>query len=119
MSRRTSKGDLLLPTNEAEWKECIPSLESAKNCMFNRSGFSPAQRQLGHNIRLPASLGSDDPYDPALVLHAAGSEVQRTLKLRHLATHAFVKLTTHIALQKQAEPEAVSPKSSTPKTQAR
>ncbi|CAK9017006.1 Copia protein [Durusdinium trenchii] len=89
-----------LPTSEDEWKQCIHVLEAAKNRMFNRSGFSPAQRQLGHNIRLPGSLGSDDPCDPALMLGAAGGGIQRLLEMRHLAMQAFIKHTTNVALQK-------------------
>ena len=89
-----------MPSNDAEWKNCIHALEAAKNRLFNRSGYSPAQRQLGQNIRLPASLGSDDVYDPTLVLGAAGGDMQRLLHTRQLAMEAFIKHTTSTAIHR-------------------
>ncbi|CAK8987801.1 Retrovirus-related Pol polyprotein from transposon RE1 (Retro element 1) (AtRE1) [Includes: Protease RE1 [Durusdinium trenchii] len=38
-----------LPTSEGEWRMCIYAVEAAKNRLFNRSGFSPAQRQFGRS----------------------------------------------------------------------
>ena len=90
-----------MPSNESEWKNCIHALEAAKNRLYNRSGYSPAQRQLGQNLRLPASLGSDDPYyDPLLMMGAAGGEVQRLLHTRQLAMEAFIKHTTSTAINR-------------------
>lgn len=53
-----------VPTTEEEWRTCLHSVEAAKNRLFNRSGYSPAQRQIGANLRLPGTLASDDAYDP-------------------------------------------------------
>ena len=69
----------------------ITQEEAAKNRLFNRSGYSPAQRQIGMNVRIPGSLGSDDPYDAALMRSTAGSEVQRMLQLRDAAMEAFLR----------------------------
>ena len=88
----------VLPVNDSEWKMCIHSVEAAKNRMFNRSGFSPAQRQFGYNLRLPGSLGSDDVYDPALVIQASSSSMQRCLEIRQCAMQAFIKHTTSNAI---------------------
>ena len=54
------------PTTSEEWRTCVYAAEAATSRLYNRSGYSPAQRQLGCNIRLPGNLGSDDPYDPRL-----------------------------------------------------
>ena len=43
------------------------------------------------NVRIPGSLGSDDPYDAALMRSTAGSEVQRMLQLRDAAMEAFLR----------------------------
>ena len=49
------------PVDSEEWRMCIYAVEQAKNRLFNKSGFSPAQRQLGANLRMPGSLSSEDP----------------------------------------------------------
>ena len=38
---------------------------AARNRYMNRSGYSPIQRVFGFSTRLPSSLVSDDPIDPA------------------------------------------------------
>ena len=93
----------VLPTTWAEWKLCIYAVEAAKNRMYNRSGFSPAQRQLGYNLRLPGSLGSDDVYDPATMVQSTSGDMQRLLEIRHAAMQAFIKHTTSIAVAKAAK----------------
>ena len=35
------------PDNREEWEAVVHSVEQAKNRLYNRSGFSPSQRQLG------------------------------------------------------------------------
>ena len=88
------------PDNVEEWKQCIYSTEMAKNRLFNRSGFSPAQRQLGCNIRLPGSLAGDDAYDGALMRSTATSEVSRLLEMRDRAMEEFLKHTSQEALKR-------------------
>ncbi|CAL1154344.1 unnamed protein product [Cladocopium goreaui] len=90
----------VVPASDLEWRQCIHAVEAAKNRLFNRSGFSPAQRQFGYNMRLPASLGSDDEFDPAIVLNSAGMEMQRLLEIKHKAMEAFIKQTTSRAVAK-------------------
>ena len=88
------------PSGFDEWTACIYAVESAKNRMFNRSGYSPAQRQLGANIRLPGALTSDDPLDPKLVVNAAGESMSRTLAMRQSAMEAFLRCTSKEAVMR-------------------
>ena len=90
----------LMPTDWSDWKMCIHAVEAAKNRLTNRSGFSPAQRQIGFNLRLPGSLGSDDVYDPSLLAGTATGEVARTLQARQAAMEAFVKHVHEEALSR-------------------
>ena len=89
-----------LPTCEGEWKMCIYAVEAAKNRLFNRSGFSPAQRQFGYNMRLPGSLGSDDVYSPELLVQSSSDDMKRTLEIRSMAMQEFIKHTTSTAVAK-------------------
>lgn len=88
------------PVSPEEWRTCIYAVEAAKNRLYNRSGFSPAQRQIGANIRLPGTLASDDNLDPALMVHSAGEEVRRMLQIRQAAMEACLKHTAKAALQR-------------------
>ena len=88
------------PDSRQEWETMIHATEGAKNRLYNRSGYSPAQRQIGQNIRIPGSLGSDDPFDAGLVCQGAGGEVQRMLRMREVAMEAFIKQTTMDALKR-------------------
>ena len=63
--------DQMNPGDYDEWVQCLNAVEAAKNRLFNRSGFSPAQRQLGQNLRLPGSLMSDDKLEASLVCGGA------------------------------------------------
>ena len=93
----------VLPTSWGEWKMCIHAVEAAKNRLFNRSGFSPAHRQLGYNLRLPGSLGADDIYDPVMMVQSTSADVQRLLEIRHQAMQAFIKHTTNTAIVRAAK----------------
>lgn len=73
---------------------CIYAVEAAKNRLFNRSGFSPAQRQFGYNMRLPGSLGSNDVYSPELLVQSSSDDMRRTLEIRSLTMQEFIKHTT-------------------------
>ena len=83
--------DQMNPGDREEWVQCLNAVEAAKNRMFNRSGFSPSQRQLGQNIRLPGSLMSDDRLEACLVCGGASNEMQRSLRIREVAMEEFVK----------------------------
>ena len=88
------------PSGFDEWAACVYAVEAAKNRLFNRSGFSPAQRQLGANIRLPGALATDDPLDPKLVVNAAGESMNRTLAMRQSAMEAFLRCTSKEAVMR-------------------
>ena len=92
--------DQVAPDTREEWESLVHAVEAAKNRLYNRSGFSPAQRQIGQNIRIPGSLGSDDPFDSTLIRHGAGSEVQKLIAMREAAMEAFVKQTTADAVKR-------------------
>ncbi|OLP86861.1 Copia protein [Symbiodinium microadriaticum] len=74
--------------------------ESARNRYGNRSGFSPMQRQIGHNLRLPGSLLSDDHLDPSLVIQSSGEEMRRVLEIRKAAQEAYMKSQVETAITK-------------------
>ena len=58
------------------------------------------QRQLGHSLRLPGSLLSDDSLDPNLVVQSAGEEMRRLLEIRQSAQEAYMKTQTEMAITK-------------------
>ena len=88
------------PSNYDEWVTCVYEVESAKNRMFNRSGFSPAQRQIGMNVRIPGSLSSDDPFDAVTQRSTASADIQKLLNIREAAQEAFIKHTTHESIKR-------------------
>lgn len=63
--------DQVTPANYDECITCVYEVEAAKNRMFNRSGFSPSQRQIGVNARIPGTLASDDNLDAAALRSTA------------------------------------------------
>ena len=90
-------------THVSSWEEIktlLYEVESAKNRYGNRSGFSPMQRQIGHNMRLPGSLLSDDFLDPKLVVQSSGEEMKRVLEIRQAAQEAYIKSQTEVALSR-------------------
>ena len=91
------------PSNLEEWKACIFAVEAAKNRMYHKSGYSPAQRQLGENVRLPGTLGSDDVYDPALLVAGAGEQVRRILEMRRTAMEAFIRCSAEEAISRASK----------------
>ena len=92
--------DEVQPETEEEWKQCIYATEAAKNRLFNRSGYSPAQRQIGANIRLPGSLAGDDVYDGSLMRSTATTEVRRLLEIRDKAMEEFMKHSSKEAIMR-------------------
>jgi len=88
------------PVSMEEWRTCIYAVEAAKNRLYNRSGFSPAQRQIGANVRLPGTLASDDSLDPSLLIQSAGEEMRRMLLIRQAAMEAFLKHSAREAIQR-------------------
>ena len=70
---------------------CLKETCIARNRAFNRSGFSPYQRALGVNPRMPGSLLSDDILNPELLQLSASEEMQRSWKVREAAQMAWIK----------------------------
>ena len=95
--------DQMPPENREDWEAMIHAVEFAKNRLYNRSGFSAAQRQIGHNLRLPGSLSCDDPFEGTLVRQSAGAEAQKMLKMKELAMEAFIKQTSEDAVKRAAK----------------
>ena len=58
------------------------------------------QRQLGHSLRLPGSLLSDDALDPSMVVQSAGDEMRRLLEIRQHAQEAYMKTQSEVAITK-------------------
>ena len=92
--------ETIFPTSDSEWRMCVHSVEAAKNRLFNRSGFSPAQRQFGYNMRLPGSLGSDDVYAPELLIQSTSDDMRRTMEIRNTAMQEYLKYVTSRAVAK-------------------
>ncbi|CAK8996137.1 Retrovirus-related Pol polyprotein from transposon RE1 (Retro element 1) (AtRE1) [Includes: Protease RE1 [Durusdinium trenchii] len=92
--------DQVVPRDEEEWKECIYAAQSAKNRMFNRSGFSPAQRHLGQNVRIPGTLASDDRCEAELLSGGASLEVKRTMEIQQVAMESFIRQSAKEEVQK-------------------
>ena len=70
---------------------CLKETCIARNRAFNRSGFSPYQRALGVNPRMPGSLLWDDILNPELLQASASEEMQRSWKVREAAQMAWIK----------------------------
>ena len=92
--------DETVPISEDEWMQCLHHLEATKNRMFNRSGYSPAQRQLGQNVRIPGSLMSDDDIDEAMFRSAASKDMQRSMEIREKAMEAFARYSAEESVKK-------------------
>ena len=84
--------DEVCPTTKEEWATALREAEAAKNRLYHRSGYTPAQRHLGQNPRIPGALMSDDHLDAELVEGGANGEMRRVLEIRQIAAEAFVKM---------------------------
>ena len=73
------------PMSEAEYAMMINEVTMMKNRHSNRSGYSPTQRVLGTNLRLPGALLSDDPIDPAMLSASPHEEFMRAAEIRNAA----------------------------------
>ena len=85
------------PTSHEDWRLLLRETESAKNRLFNRSGYSPAQRMLGQTGRTVGEIFSDDALDPAFL--EPTEDLQRLLSIRQSAQKAFVELNTSEAMK--------------------
>ena len=89
--------DEVCPTTKEEWAMALRETEAAKNRLYHRSGFTPAQRHLGQNPRIPGCLMGDDFLDAELVEGGANGEMRRVLETRRIAAEAFVKVKSREA----------------------
>ena len=85
------------PQDHHEWRLLLRETEAAKNKSFNRSGFSPVQRMMGHAPRTNGEVMSDDIIDPAFL--GQGQEMEKLLSARRAAQKAFVEINTSEAVK--------------------
>ena len=77
-------------TNE-EWRELVDVTCMMKNRLLLRAGYSPIQRVIGYNPRLPGGLLSGGQQDEAVASKFAvgDRDVARAIKMRKAAAMAF------------------------------
>ena len=73
---------------------------SVKSRMFNRSGLSPTQRQIGLNVRICGSLCSDDVYEATLLRSTATQGMQRMFEIREAAMEGFLRHSSQEVIRK-------------------
>ena len=78
------------PTTEAEVNELIDFTFAELNRRVGSAGFSPGQRVVGRQLRLPSSLLEDDLIDPNMIAQDATHEMRRSEALRMAAAHGCV-----------------------------
>ena len=85
------------PTSRHELVHLIYACEAAKNRFSNRSGYSPAQRQIGQWPRMPSSLMSDEELDPTLQAQHRVDDFEKLMEMRRVAQDAFMKTASREA----------------------
>eukprot|EP00438_Fugacium_kawagutii_P017712 Skav207315 [mRNA] locus=scaffold2296:325139:333057:+ [translate_table: standard] len=88
-------------TTWEEWHDAVAVVNATINRLTNKSGFSPAQRMLGYNPRLPGSLlsGGYDDYGVLSKLSNGDLQIQRSMKLRKEAAIAYHRADCEQALR--------------------
>eukprot|EP00435_Cladocopium_sp_Y103_P032915 s2710_g8.t1 len=84
-----------------EWHEAVDVVTATVNRLANKSGFSPMQRMLGYNPRIPGSLMSGGFNDLSTTsrYEAGDAQVQRSVQLRTAAAIAYHKADCEQALR--------------------
>ena len=100
------------PTTEAEVNELIDFTSAELNRRVGRAGFSPSQRVVGRQLRLPSSLLEDDFIDPYMIAQDATHEMRRIVAMRMEAAHGCVIATDRRAMStashcRQRKPQRV------------
>eukprot|EP00435_Cladocopium_sp_Y103_P067523 s922_g30.t1 len=74
-----------------EWRTTVDVVNATVNRLSNKSGFSPAQRMLGFNPRLPGALlsGGQEDHGSASRYVVGDQQVQRSMEIRKQAALAF------------------------------
>ena len=86
------------PTSSEDFKLLLREVESAKNRLSDRSGFSPAQRMLGETPRTTGELLADEMVD--VVLKGVSGEMEKRLQAKRAAQKAFAEVNTSQAVRK-------------------
>ena len=81
--------DATIVTNE-EYLEAADLLTAQRNARADRSGFTPDQRSLGKNVRLPGHMLSHDRIDADLLGAQASDAIRRTWDIQDAASRACV-----------------------------
>jgi hypothetical protein len=87
--------------NWDEWHETVDVVTATINRLTNKSGFSPMQRMLGYNPRIPGSnmSGGFNDVSTASRYEAGDLQVQRSMRLRTAAAIAYHKADCDQALR--------------------
>ena len=86
------------PTSSEDFKLLLREVESAKNRLSDRSGFSPSQRMLGETPRTTGELLADEMVD--VVLKGVSGEMEKRLQAKRAAQKAFAEVNTSQAVRK-------------------
>ena len=88
--------------NMKEWEEMVDITMMTKNRMMNVGGFSPSQRVLGFNPFLPGGLlsGDDGHRGQQPEAKVGDLSVERAMKLRKAAAHAFIEADASNSLRR-------------------
>lgn len=74
-----------------EWRELLDITVMTKNRLYNQSGYSPQQRVLGYNSRLPGGwmTGGQSDLSTQSRFRMGDVQVQRAMQMRKAAAIAF------------------------------
>ncbi|CAK9001520.1 unnamed protein product, partial [Durusdinium trenchii] len=88
--------------NMKEWEKMVDITMMTKNRMMNVGGFSPSQRVLGFNPFLPGGLlsGDDGHRGQQPEAKVGDLSVERAMKLRKAAAHAFIEADASNSLRR-------------------
>ena len=86
------------PANADEYKILRREVESAKNRLSDRSGYSPAQRMMGETPKTTGELLSDELVESALL--GDGPEMQKKVAARTAAQKAFAEVNNSEAIRR-------------------
>ncbi|CAE6919208.1 unnamed protein product [Symbiodinium sp. KB8] len=86
------------PASADEYKVLLREVESAKNRLSDRSGYSPAQRMIGENPKTTGELLSDELVEAALL--GDGPEIQKKVAARTAAQKAFAEVNNSQAIRR-------------------
>ena len=76
--------------NNEEYHEAVDLVVARRNARADRSGFSPEQRSLGKNVRLPDHMLADDFIDADLLGAQANDSIRRRWDIQDAAARTCV-----------------------------